>query len=115
MSKNRPPLGQEQIPRVCNRLEGYDQQGNDVMCGQPAAFHLIWDIETMANGFCCMDHAREATEYWHSDAYHQVGVCCGMPGSCYYPEENVCRYDEDGLPVAEPYRRILAEVTDEMV
>lgn len=99
----KPPFGQEQMQRICHRYMGADENGDDIICGKEGTFHLIWDVGTMENGFCCLDHAREATERWEPDAYHRMGDSCGMPGSQYFPEENVCRY-EDGLPVAEVER-----------
>lgn len=104
----KPPFGQEQIHRICNRrvLPQFDENGDDVICGAEGKFHIIWDIETMENGYACLDHASEATERWQPDAWHPMGDCCGMPGSLYFAQENVCRY-EDGLPVAEVERECL--------
>lgn len=99
---NRPPFGQKQIERICHRRvpPGTDENGNDVICGEPGKVHVIWDIETMRNAYSCLDHAREATEFFEPDAWHLMGDDCGMPGARYFEEENVCRYDGE-LPVAQ--------------
>lgn len=106
-SKQRSWLGQEQTARMCTRFMGLDDKGNEIVCGAEAKFHLIQDIETMQNAFCCLDHAREATERYHWDAYHGLGPCCGMPAALYSVEDNVCYYD-DGLPVLKREEAVVA-------
>lgn len=101
---NVPRLGDDNcMPRVCQRLiePGRNENGNESICGEPAKFHVIWDIITLDNSCCCLDHAREATEHFTPDAWHQLGYSCQMPGSMYFETENMCGYDEDGLPVGE--------------
>ncbi len=103
-NEHRPPvLGEFTIARVCNRR--INKRGEpETICGQPARFHVIWDAQTIENSYTCLDHAREATEHFGADAWHGMGSCCGMPGSWYSPEKNVCYYPDDELPVAEKVR-----------
>jgi hypothetical protein len=96
------PLGTDcPLERTCGRWTAGTFGGEDEEhCGKPARFHVIWSAETMENSYTCLNHAREATERWRSDFYHEVGPCCGMPGARFFLDENVCRY-EDGLPIIE--------------
>lgn len=88
MSARRPPLFDGAIARTCTRRLG------DHDCGKPPARHVIWD-ETMENGFCCEEHVAELGTVWTFLAAHPVGPDCAMPGSKFFPDENVCRCDDE--------------------
>lgn len=103
MSGERDPvLGKEVLPRVCGRRLG--PLTEDRECGRPAVRHVIWDPETMENGYSCEEHATEAVRDFDAYASHPLGDCCGMPGALFWWPDNECRYDEGGLPVAERER-----------
>lgn len=98
--KRSPVLGEETIGRICSRRLNAPGEP-EVICGKDARFHVFWDVVSMENSFSCLDHAREATEDFDAQAWHQLDACCGMPGSWYSSEHNYCYYPDDELPVAE--------------
>jgi hypothetical protein len=97
------------IERRCSRILG--EKDTDV-CGKPATVHVIywWDPDVTeggyAHGFCCDEHWQEYRNRWRCAGQHPVGHACGMPGSRVSPEGCIM----DGLPVAEPLRRIAEAV-----
>lgn len=95
-----PNPGVETIARVCNRRISGGRWSEDI-CGKDARFHVIWSTQTMENAYCCMDHAREATQHFDAEVWHELGPHCGMPGALYYEDINRCLMPEDGIPVAE--------------
>ncbi len=80
----KPPLFDEAPARVCSRWLG------DRNCGEPAVMHVIWD-DAMENGCVCAEHVPELGSRWSFLAVHHLGPDCGMPGSEFFIEENVCR------------------------
>lgn len=108
--KRIPPMGDTiHESRICMRNLGFNPDGSDIVCGKPAAVHIFW-TPTLENTYACAECSNEALSRWSWWRYHALGPCCGMPGSLYFEDENVCRY-EDGLPVAEVKReRELAPV-----
>jgi hypothetical protein len=108
--KDIPPLGPDGIEeRICHRFMGMREDGSWIPCGKPARIHIFWtegDSEWAGeNGYVCEEHREEAITRWSWYAWHPLGACCGMPGALFFPAENVCRYDDDGLPVAEKMAR----------
>lgn len=93
MNPRTPPFFGFPANRGCSRWLG------DHDCGKDAVRHVIW-TETMENGFVCLDHVRELGTLWAFIAAHEVGPDCGMPGSVFYIDENVCRCDD--LPTTAP-------------
>jgi hypothetical protein len=92
----RPPIIRDHFPiaRTCTRWL------NDHDCGKEAVGHVIWD-STMENGFVCAEHLKELGAIWEYLAVHLVGPDCGMPGSFFFEEENVCRCPNELLPAEE--------------
>lgn len=87
----RPPLLDGAIARDCGRWLV------DHHCGKPAVRHVIWD-ETLENGFVCEEHLSELDTLWTFFAAHEVGPDCGMPGSLFFVDENVCRCPDELAP-----------------
>lgn len=104
-SKQPPPLGRVYEPlRRCTRLLHLDGE-DEVLCGAAGVVHVDWGEAT---GFLCAAH-RADLERWGSLQHHKLGPCCGMPGSLWYAEPNVCAYPDGELPVAEPARAVAEE------
>lgn len=106
--KELPPLGGEQIERICARELGTNADGSEIICGSEPVAHVFWDEERLDNAFACEEHWREIQDVFSCWRAHGIGADCGMPGALFFPDENVCRYDEAGLPVAEVARKELA-------
>ena len=66
----------------------------DFGCDMPAQWHVIWDKETLQNGFVCEDHLVEVGSVFSFYVVHPVGPYCGMPGGRFFDDGNVCRSDE---------------------
>lgn len=117
----RPPAplgGDSDRQRRCMRLLGHDATGGEILCGAPAVTHVIYRWEDAPpggnpgdywdHGFACAEHWADYQARWSCAAAHGVGDACGMPGSIYVHEHNLCVFDE--LPTAEPVRAIATEV-----
>lgn len=93
------------IERACACCVSGFQTDEEVLCGMPATVHLIWsDADPVDANFACERHRAVALSY-EPEWVHEVGSCCGMPGAMFFADENVCRYPEDELPVAEHVER----------
>ena len=96
--------------RVCHLGILYRGGGSKTLCGRPAVAHIVWEMDS-AGGFrascVCADHRDEVLNAFHWLQWHKMGPCCGMPGAMFFPEENVCKYKDDELPVAERREREL--------
>lgn len=87
----RPPLFGEppaETARRCSRWLG------DRDCARPAVMHVLWDAETMDNGFVCSDHVRELGSVWAFVQTHALQADCAMPGALWHFDENVCRCED---------------------
>jgi hypothetical protein len=86
-----PPLGPVEDGIViastgtCGRAIG----GWGKLCGAPAKWHIIWDLDT-ENGLACDEHADEARSLWCPIQVHERGPDCAMPGSMWIEEERRC-------------------------
>lgn len=98
-----PMLGR----RACSFLVGVFPDGSEDVCGKPPVRHIAWrdTAEGVEPGWACQAHVWDA-EAFDCVGHHPVGACCGMPGARWVRAENVCRVDDDGLPVAEPVRSV---------
>ena len=105
-----PPLGdQHDDQRRCARLLGH-KDGSEVLCGKPAAVHVIYEWLTerkpdYEHGWACPEHWAEFQQRWSCAGHHAIGPNCGMPGSRVTLDG--CHFDD--LPTAEPVRAV-AEV-----
>jgi hypothetical protein len=65
-----------------------------VLCLKPAVLHVVYDWDEWFVGFSCAEHALDLGRFWLYDQAHALGSDCGMPGSEWDGEENVCRCDD---------------------
>jgi hypothetical protein len=95
--------------RICGFLVGYDEDGSERICAEPAVIHVVIEYTDPIDAlFACNEH-REAlleTGYYH---YHDMGSCCGMPGARWIVKaddstECVC----EDLPTVEGQREDLS-------
>lgn len=94
-----PPFFDRFVPeRACSRAVSSDGSP----CGAEAFLHIAWrdTVEGIESGYVCTLHARDA-ERWPALVHngvpqvHEPGPDCGMPGACWFLEENVCRVPEE--------------------
>jgi hypothetical protein len=108
MTAAKPPVPMGEMNytmRVCSRLSGRDVNGGEVLCGQPATVHVIYqwnDVDGLEHGFACPEHWHEFQARWSCAGHHEVNAVCGMPGSTIAGPNESCRLDD--LPTAEPTR-----------
>lgn len=115
MASSPPPLGDYYLDpdRTCVRLLGFDADGKERLCGQPAVIHVDWGD---ACGFICQDH-RDDLERWSCRAFHDLGGNCGMPNAVWFDAiwedkpASWCAIPGDGSDVAEPLRAAAAATT----
>lgn len=103
----RVPLGSDRtIERLCTRWVGGSFGGEDeVGCGKHAVAHIFWlGYGSLENSFACLEHVKDTTResIWKA---HPMGPDCGMPGSLFFPDENVCRCDGQLEPAEETEAR----------
>jgi hypothetical protein len=104
---NFPPRGDtEQIARLCTRHVRGEFGPAESTCGKPATHHVFWDYEPGDNAYACKEHVEEIKRRWTYFQIHPLADC-GMPGALWFPEERTCRYDEEGLPVAERHEALV--------
>lgn len=100
-SPNLPPRGKtNQIARFCMKWTGGEWGPAENTCGKLATHHVFWDEEGDST-YACATHTAEIRRLWDYHQIHALSPFCGMPGALWFPAENTCRYDDDGLPVAE--------------
>jgi hypothetical protein len=87
-----PPFFDHICPeRACSRA--VDALGHP--CGKEAFLHVAWHDtpEGIEGGWVCVDHAKDL-HAWSPLQVHEPGPDCGMPGSLWFPDENICRCPE---------------------
>lgn len=82
------------LARTCSLVASHGERS----CPRDAVVHWtdMWGNE---GGAC--EHHQGTISKQRLGLSHEVGPCCGMPGSHWDYEENVCRYEEDELPVTQ--------------
>ena len=102
-----PPQGEWAQERACTRLLGRNTDGSERVFEQPPVRHIIWDYnadDDCVPGWVCEEHLPEAAG-WNPKSAHPVGPYCGMPGSRYIEERDVCECSDE-IPTAEPVRAV---------
>lgn len=98
-----PPFFDRVVPeRACTR--GVNAVGDP--CGAEAFLHVAWRdaAEGIESGYVCTAHAPELA-HWPPLVYdgvpqiHEPGPDCGIPGACWFLEENVCRVPDESEPI----------------
>src|SRR4051812_23130906 len=93
--KHDPDFSVPGIPRIC----GLDMSKDPyVVCHKVASKHIVWNSKPRFS-YVCPKHEAEVlgnNRYWMA---HKMGPYCGMPGSVFIPEENICKMSKEGLPI----------------
>lgn len=99
-------MGNGSVGRICNLWVGGDLgTSNERQCTKQAVVHIFWtDEDAPENSYACATHKGYALRTYGPWRVHDLQPCCGMPGALFFPEENVCRYEGDELPVVEVER-----------
>lgn len=103
-----PRFDTDVVERECGRWLGLNPDGSHKTCKKPAVIHIAWEWvgeREVDNGYACEEHRHEAITRWSPAQHHALGACCGMPGARWYPQENICRYEEEGLPLVVTERK----------
>lgn len=85
----------------------YSFRPGDPQCGKPATLHVMVDsdVPTADDGRVslptCDEHAPIARAAGRFVAEHPHAGVCGLPGSVWLPDANVCVIDDSGV---EPTR-----------
>jgi hypothetical protein len=84
------PKGQPRAPgtRTC----GYKPKGAAAYCGQPGAWHVMWDGD-FDNSVTCGQHMELIKRRWMYDDRHPLGADCTMPGALWLYREQRCGFD----------------------
>lgn len=98
--KGNPTLKEECDSRTC----GYQPGTPETRCMRPVAMHYLWDVDTMENGFACVEHIPVVEQNYSYDLKHAPSDDCGELGAIWWWDENVCMFPfgvDDVLATAE--------------
>lgn len=84
------PKGQPRTPgtHTC----GYKPKDAPDYCGQPGAWHAMWDGD-LDNSVTCEQHMELIKRRWMFDDRHPLGADCTMPGALWLYREQRCGFD----------------------
>ena len=106
---------EEWRPRRCTLCLHEDARGGHgdgwclgPLCGEPAAFHVLYSVSPFHEGYICCEHAPLLVRLEHV-VFHPLGEWCGLPLTYWDREQNACsEAPECDCPQCEA-NRILAE------
>lgn len=108
----RPGLPSMGARGACRERQCTREMASGGVCGRSPVLHIMWEDlgvgEGVEHGMACAGHVEEVRRLWKPWATHAIGDCCGMPGSTFRVEENICVFED--LPTAEPLRALAVEV-----
>jgi hypothetical protein len=88
-----PPFFDHAVPeRACSRAIN----DNGDPCGAEPFLHVAWQDtpEGIEGGWVCTEHARDLHK-WKPLQTHEPVPDCGMPGSRWFTDENLCCCPDD--------------------